>query len=420
MRTINAYFMKPKLALAVWSDWRNKNSFAALIGALEMDELFDELPIYFLRDAKKLKVEIGDMSKKYQKVVLAFSFSTFQAKEIVGLIKNLKKGLAGNVILLAGGPHSSGDPKGVLAAGFDFVVVGEGEKAVKDLLKALVLKKSSYKNIANLAYVKNGKFFFTFKNYANLNDYPPFAPKHKIFGPIEITRGCPWGCKYCQTSYLFGRELRHRSVSQVVKYAMILKNNNHKDIRFITPNALSYGSKDGKKVSIRAIENLLKGVRLAIGREGRIFFGSFPSEVRPDQVSQKALDMIKKYCNNKNLIVGAQSGSQRILDYICRGHKVGDIYQATKLIIKNGFKANVDFIFGLPGEQEEDVRKTFELMEDLINLGVAIHGHTFMPLVGTPFAKEKIGRLGGEYEKRLKRLENAGKVYGEWEKQASL
>lgn len=412
--------MKPKLALVVWSEWRNKNSFAALIGALETDEFFDELPIYFLFDEAKLKAEIGSMSKKYSKIVLAFSFSDFQAKEIANLVKSLKKELADNVIMLAGGPHPSGDPKGVLAAGFDFAVVGEGEKTIIDLLKIIALNKSDYDKTGNLAYFKGGKFIFTFKKIIILNDYPPFASKYKIFGPIEITRGCPWGCKYCQTSYLFGRQIRHRSIVEICRYAEILKENNRLDIRFITPNALSYGSTDGKSVNLIAIENLLKSVKKIIGADGRIFFGSFPSEVRPEQISQKALDIIKKYCNNKNLIVGAQSGSQRILDNICRGHRVGDVYDAAKLIIKNGFKANIDFIFGLPGEQKEDVQETFKLMEDLIALGAAIHGHTFMPLAGTPFAEEKIGRLSVEYEERLKRLESSGKVYGEWEKQANL
>ena len=70
-----------------------------------------------------------------------------------------------------------------------------------------------------------------------------------------------------------------------------------RDVRFISPNAFSYGSINGRKPNIRAIEELLEGIRGIIGPKGRIFFGTFPSEVRPEFVSEDILEVIKKYVN---------------------------------------------------------------------------------------------------------------------------
>jgi len=151
-----------------------------------------------------------------------------------------------------------------------------------------------------------------------------------------------------------------------------------------------------------------------LGKDCRIFLGSFPSEVRPEQVSDEALNLFKKYCNNDYLIIGAQSGSQRILNSIGRGHKVEDIYRAAKISVENGFKTSLDFMFGLPRENRKDREKTFEVIEDLIRAGGYVHGYIFAPLPVTPFAEESPEKLNGSDRKRLKKLEAAKKLYGNW------
>ena len=83
----------------------------------------------------------------------------------------------------------------------------------------------------------------------DLDPYPPFA---RILSPIEISRGCPWGCTYCQTPRLFGSCMRHRSIPIIAKYAR-----RHKDIRFTSPNSLAYGS-DGRRPRLEKVEALLK------------------------------------------------------------------------------------------------------------------------------------------------------------------
>jgi B12-binding domain/radical SAM domain protein len=352
--------------------------------------------------------------------VVAISFCTPQIYQIANLVKSLRGKFGNEVILVAGGPHPTGDPENTLKLGFDLVVVGEGEETFSELLIKLK-QDEDYKNIKGIAYFSDGKYKFTgFRKPINLDDYPAFAVKHKKFNSIEITRGCTFGCKFCQTTFLYHGPIRHRRIENVCKYVEIMLKEGLTDIRFITPNSFGYSSPNGKEVNLEAVENLLKSVRGVIKNKGRIFFGSFPSEVRPEHVTSETIELVKKYCNNDNLVIGTQSGSLRILKECRRGHSVEDVYNAVELTTKAGLKANVDFMFGLPHETEEDMNMTLEVMKDLIKMGARIHGHTFMPLAGTPYYNESPGKLDKETIGKLNKLASRGKLYGDWRKQEKI
>lgn len=241
--------------------------------------------------------------------------------------------------------------------------------------------------------------------------------KYQKFGPIEITRGCPFGCGFCQTPQLLGGKPRHRSVKGICQYVQAMKSRGLADFRAITPNALSYGSHDGKELDLQKVEELLSGVRQVLGPEGRIFFGSFPSEVRPEHVTEESLEVLTRYADNDNLIIGAESGSQRILDLCRRGHTVHDAYRAIWLTLNAGLKANVDFIFGLPGEDREDVELTIEFMQELARMGARIHAHVFMPLPQTSFAKGVLRPVQPQLLQEIERRLSSGSIYGDWKQQ---
>jgi radical SAM superfamily enzyme YgiQ (UPF0313 family) len=173
-------------------------------------------------------------------------------------------------------------------------------------------------------------------------------------------------------------------------------------------------------VNLEAVKELLGSVRAIVGPEGRIFFGTFPSEVRPEHVSREALDLLKRYVDNDNLVIGGQSGSQAVLDRSRRGHNVGDIVRAAQLSVDAGFHPNVDLLFGLPGETDDDVAHTLELARRLTDLGARIHSHTFMPLPGTPFRDQAPGFLDALTRRELGRLASQGKAYGEWQGQMDV
>ncbi|HOJ92449.1 MAG TPA: TIGR04013 family B12-binding domain/radical SAM domain-containing protein [Dictyoglomaceae bacterium] len=391
--------------LVFYNSKDNKYSINALLGAVEEDQNLEYIPIYFAPEKDPisfLKKIVDDKSQ----IIFCISFFTTQFFNIKNLIENVKEEFP-EIILIAGGPHPSGNPYSALKLGFDIVIRGEGEKAFPNVINKLI----------------NGmrlKSIYEEKQRINLDDYFSFSKKFGRFGPIEISRGCPYVCYFCQTPQIFGANVRHRSISKVLEIVEFMSEKNLKDIRFITPNAFSYGSSDGKNINLQAIEELLSGIRKIIGKEGRIFFGSFPSEVRPEYVTEETIEIIKTYADNDNVVIGAQSGSQKILDLSHRGHKVADIYRAVEVTAKNGLKPNVDFIFGLPYEEEADIELTTEVILDLIKLGAKIHAHTFMPLPQTPFSKFPPGKISEEIKKTINKLIPKGVIFGNFREQEKL
>ncbi len=412
----------------------NRYSLAVLTGVLEEDERFRKLDIHFVKARRQETLDDGantdleeatlELARKYKQLVVAFSFHTpnviAMGHTIGSLREVLEQNKQNNTLIIAGGPHPSGDPIGTLKMGAHVVVIGEGEVALPNLLEAYFSDKA-FNNIKGLAFFDDkGNHCFTGKpKPIDLSYYPPFAIKHKRFAPIEIGRGCPWVCKFCQTPFLMGGRMRYRSIESIIKYAELAKKHGYRDLRFITPVAFAYGSFDGRTVNLKILEELLQATEKLFGKE-HVYFGSFPSEVRPENITSETLGLIKRYCANDNLIIGAQSGSERMLKAIHRGHGVTEVLRATKLILEFGFKANVDFIFGMPGESKEDITATISLMKQLTQMGARVHSHTFMPLVGTPFSQTNPGVVDEDTRGVLESLQGQGLAYGHWKEQETI
>ncbi|HDD52491.1 MAG TPA: radical SAM protein [Thermosulfidibacter takaii] len=144
-----------------------------------------------------------------------------------------------------------------------------------------------------------------------------------------------------------------------------------------------------------------------------------PSEVRPEGVTPPFLELVRKYCNNKSLTVGAQSGSEERLLAIGRGHGVEEIRRAARWAREYGFTSHLDFIFGFPVERGKGRRETVVLVEELVSLyGAKIHAHYFMPLPGTPYAGASQEPLHRWLMKRLVELSRLGMLDGSWQEQA--
>ncbi|MCP1661946.1 MAG: TIGR04013 family B12-binding domain/radical SAM domain-containing protein [Methanocalculus sp. MSAO_Arc1] len=296
-------------------------------------------------------------------------------------------------ITIVGGPHAAACYREV-AHYADYVIVGEGEKTLPRLLDAIC--RGSTNPVPGVA-TQDG---YTPADHTVLLDaYPCFL---QVKGYLEISRGCPYACTYCQTPRIFGTRMRHRSLDSIEASARRVS-----DARFVTPNALAYGS-DGRTPRYDLVEKLLK--RLA-GK--RIWFGTFPSEVRPDWITGEALEMIALYTDNTRIHFGAQSGSDQILSMIQRGHTVADVFNAIDLCCSHGFQPVIDIIVGFPGETGEDSEETMELVRYATRFGT-VHMHYFMPIPGTPLAGAHPSPLQPQHEKAFGSLALSGKVTGYW------
>ena len=400
--------------------YRKTGKFAlnAIAGALETSALQLVSDIIFANSLTTLLAAISEAKRQNKRVVVGWSFYSPQFTEIRDTLTEVHNA-ANDVVHLAGGVHASAEPQQTLAAGFDYVAVGEGERAIIEFLNALSSDQDPAK-VRGIASQQNGRFVTNGRGeFIDLNDYPPFSVQYRKFGPIEITRGCVFGCKFCQTPFMNKAKFRHRSIANIRHYVEILKAAGFRDYRFITPTSLSYGAHD-ETVNLAAVEELLASVRELIGPQNRLFYGTFPSEVRPEHATPKALKILKKYVDNDNLIIGGQSGSQAILDSSHRGHNVAATTNAVKLTIAAGFRPNVDFLFGLPGETAADAKATLQLAQALADMGARIHSHTFMPFPGTPYKNQAPGVLPQEIEQGLMNLAAKGDGYGQWRTQQRI
>jgi B12-binding domain/radical SAM domain protein len=336
--------------------------------------------------------------------IMIYSFTTRQAAKVFLEVKNAGT----DSIFIAGGPHPSGVPEETLEY-FDYVVIGEGEETLPELVKAIRERVDPGK-VPGIAYrnAETGKVAITPKRpYADLDSYPCFNPE-KLRAPIEISRGCPWGCKYCQTPRLFGRDVRHRSIDSIVKNAGY-----YSDLRFIASNAFGYGS-DGIHPRFDKVEKLLSALHKLPDK--KIFFGTFPSEVRPEFITDESAELVRKYCANDSLSLGAQSGSDRILKEIHRGHTVRDSISAVECCLEHEIVPAVDFIFGLPTETEEDQEKSLDLVRWICKKGGTVRAHYLTPLPGTPYASAVPAEVSDQVRRELGKLALGGKLTGYWEK----
>lgn len=408
-----------EIAAIIYQTNQNKYSFNALLGALETTKLLKEINVFFYKDGKDDLNILQDYISNHKKTIILFSFFTTQIWDVYAVIKKIKNQYDDKLIYLAGGPHPTGMPNETLDMGFDYVLLGEGEKSINDFFKALLMNETPNK-IDGIAYIdENGKFIKNIKGTTiNLNDYYPFSTQYKRFGPMEITRGCPYGCSFCQTTRIFGANVRHRKVEFIEENLDIMNHYGLKDFRAVTPNALSYGSCDGKTINLNEIHKLLITVKKKLS--GKIYFGSFPSEVRPEHITEESIKLIKEFIDNDTIILGAQTGSTKMLEMCHRGHSIEDVYNAVDILIRHKLIPSVDFIFGLPGESKFDIDCSIKVMKDLINMGARIHAHTFMPLPQTPFMNKKGGTINNKVKNYISNYLHNGVVYGNWNEQAIM
>jgi B12-binding domain/radical SAM domain protein len=403
----------------VWAYRRTgKFAFHVLTGALETDPRTAAVPIEFANGVDAVVAAITRaLAAPGARVLVGWSFYSPDAVEMTGELQAVRARVDDpRVLHVCGGVHASAEPEAVLRAGWDLAAIGEGERLVRELVLCLqhdgdVRAVPGVAALVDGAMRKNGR-----AERIALDDFPPFGPAHGRYGPIEITRGCIYACRFCQTPYFAGAAFRHRSVDNVRQWARWLVGRGFRDFRFLTPTSLSYGTFTAEP-DLAAVEALLAGVREDIGSERKLWFGTFPSEVRPEHVSDASLRLLKRWVSNRALILGGQSGSDRVLASSARGHDSACIERAVALCVEHGFVPHVDFLLGLPGEQPDDVDATLVLMDRLVANGAKVHGHTFLPLPGTPFRKAPAGALSAEVRRRLRNLASKGQLYGQWEQQ---
>jgi B12-binding domain/radical SAM domain protein len=412
-----------RLALVFYYHRLNRYSFNALAGALDEDPQLSELPVHLPKTAEEVFSKTSELLRDGLPVVVGLSILTPQFEEMLGIVRRLGSEFGRRVTIIAGGPHATAEPGALLESGVDVVFRGEAEISFPSFLKHF-LSGQNVRDVPGIASKRDG----TVVNHprgrpVDIDTFRSFSPRRFMLGPIEITRGCPFACNFCQTSRIFGVQVRHRSIDNIVRQAetlMSLRSRNGKVVRLLSPNAFSYGSPDGREINLSAMQKLLSALRETMTSEGKIIFGYFPSEVRPEHVTEDTLGLLREFADNDEVVIGAQSGSERVLETCNRGHSVDAVIRAVSLARRFGYKVIVDLILGLPGEKPSDVSDTVAVIETLLRLGARVHPHAFVPLPQTPFWTEHPGTIPPEIIRALDNMSQQKAIYGDWVEQRKL
>lgn len=410
-----------KMNLAMVFDYSKKNfySLTSLIATLDLDKDLQEIDVILEEklDASILK----SLLNKYDHLVVGFSFRTAKLPEIYERLKNIYKSLHPSelrrITFIAGGSHASGSPLTTLKTGFDFAFIGEAEYSLPFFLKQMILNEEIFRT-PGIAYLENADSYKLTEKPAPivLDDYPFMSQTRKLYPPLELSRGCAFGCTFCQVPTLFEHRTRHRSVEVIVDTVKWMSEKKLNDIRFITPNSLGYMSSKPRVVNQEAIVELLSSIRKVDGIRD-LYFGTFPGEVRPETVSKELMKDIKPYISNSRISIGLQSGSNDVLREIHRGHTVEEGIDAINILLDIGFTPVVDIIIGLPSASEEDELETIHVIEELTKRQTLIRAHVFMPLPGTKLEDTPFKPVYPKIRKMLGKLSSKGKIEGNWTNQ---
>ncbi len=314
--------------------------------------------------------EILDQVKKnnpdFIGINIGFSRQYQSAINIASLIrKNF-----GNIMLIAGGPHVSADPESHKKSDYDYLVVGEGEKVLPDLLRSIREKNADDPGIPGVYYrdrVHNFKLSKPAELILNLNALPfpayDLLPLKKAwrkripYANIIATRGCPHGCCFCSIHSVMGKKVRRRSIESVVSEVNLLVHKyGVKEIFFEDDNLTS--NMNWAKELFDRLASLSHNVEIGV-RNG----------IRADRVDRELLYLMQK-AGCSRVCFAPESGKQEVLDTIIgKRLMLHDVENAVRLARLVGLNVSCFFVIGFPGETIIDIHETINFARKLRRIG---------------------------------------------------
>jgi len=380
----------------------NRLTFPVVLNQIESSGFDQYFHVHIIENTHQLHRFVHESKKG----LLLYSFMTPHLPQIMKEIDWVKSNKNPALKTLAGGPHSNGDPESGLKVGFDYVFSGAAEMGFANFIESYLKGK-----------LPSEPTIFRAREIDQLDRSMPISRLFPISPPLEITRGCYWNCKFCQTAC---QKAKHRSLSSVAVYFQELVRRGHqRRVSFICPSAFEYGATTARELQPAAIQNLLEYCKANGTRQ--LEFGIFPSETRPNTVSDEFVRLIRQYCSNKKICIGGQTGSDRLLKLIRRGHTAESIEKACEISVRHQLRPYVDIIFGFPDENSFDRQETLRMIKKLATTYQArIHLHYFIPLAGTALSNSRPKRLDYKTMDTLNKFEKDGICTGWWKKGMQL
>jgi anaerobic magnesium-protoporphyrin IX monomethyl ester cyclase len=280
-----------------------------------------------------------------------------------------------------------------LDEGADFILLGEAELTLSELINTIRNNQNNFFDIAGLAFKHHSSCVTTVRRNVikeldklpfpawDIIDMEPYRQtwiKHTGYFSMNMgtTRGCPFKCNWCAKP-IYGNRYNIRSPQNVVDELKMLQTKyKFQHIWFCDD---IFGLKPGW---IKTFADLVQKEHLDF---------RFKMQGRVDLLLQEnnIKDLARAGCDN--IWMGAESGSQKILDAMEKGTTVNQIFEATRLLKKNNIKPSFFIQFGYPGETKEDIKKTVAMINTLLpyEIGISVS----YPLPGTPFYEKVKSQL---------------------------
>ena len=282
--------------------------------------------------------------------------------------------------------------------GADYIIVGEGEESMFELTQFIFPgkeksdyfgeRKSELQNIQGIAFQDENKNIFQTAERTLKRDLDtlPFPNRKKIdlhlylsawkkkHGTATISvstmRGCPYTCKWCSRA-VYGQSYRRRSAVSVVKELKQLQQSYAFDTIWFVDDVFTISHKWMKEFKD---EIASQGIKI-----------SYECITRADRMNEQVIHDLKE-SGCFRVWIGAESGSQQILDAMDRRVKAKQVQEMIQLAKKSGLETGTFIMVGYPGETEEDLEQTIRHLKaadpDHYTLTLAY------PITGTELFKE--------------------------------
>jgi anaerobic magnesium-protoporphyrin IX monomethyl ester cyclase len=298
-------------------------------------------------------------------------------------------------IVIAHGSDATDHAKEYLQNGADFVLVGEAEQSLVELCASILAGSALPKEIAGVIHL-NGEGNLVessakpprnpdWKNLTRpareLIDLEPYrkawVSAHGYFSTnVVASRGCPYRCNWCAKP-ISGNKFQLRPAELVAAEICELKEVHGAEHIWFGDDIFA--------LDLRWVKQFADAMELCD------CVLPFKIQSRADLMSEETVACLKR-AGCAEVWMGVESGSQRVLDAMDKGLRVGEIKVARERLGDAGIRACYFLQFGYPGEQWEDIQKTIELVRSTRpdDIGVSFS----YPLPGTPFferVQEQIG-----------------------------
>lgn len=268
--------------------------------------------------------------------------------------------------------------------GANFIILGEAERTLLETIEHIQLQKN-ISTVAGLAYVENGKLVKTLPRTVTrqLDELPKPAwdlinmePYRKIWlkahGYFSInlvtTRGCPYKCNWCAKP-IYGNRYNSHSPAYIVNLIKETKAALHYDHVWFADDIFGL-----KPQWLKEFSDLIKKEGIKI---------KYKIQSRADLLLEKESITYLKESGCDMVWMGAESGSQKVLDAMDKGIQVQEIKDSVSLLKSHKIKTGLFLQFGYLNENASDIQETINMVRDLVpdDIGISVS----YPLPGTKF-----------------------------------